>query len=108
MANALTLWKPFAIYYHRVVVNGVTLCQYVGKPLRVAMENEPRQNDESMWEVGDVATYLKVSENTIRAWVFNDSIPFHKVGRLVRFRREEIDTWVSAGREPKVDEAGAA
>jgi excisionase family DNA binding protein len=62
------------------------------------METDTRQSDETMWDVDDVARYLKIKEATVRAYVLNDSIPFHKVGRLVRFRRSEIDVWVEQQR----------
>lgn len=70
------------------------------------METERRQPDTTMWRAVDVAAYLKVSEATIRARILDKTIPFHKVGRLVRFRRAEIDAWVESQRGR--NRAGAA
>ena len=60
----------------------------------------PRQpiETEALWDVADVARYLKVSESTIRAYIAKHEIPFFRVGPLIRFRRAEIDLWIEAGR----------
>lgn len=47
----------------------------------------------------EMAEYLGVKPVTLRSWV-NDpmnSIPAHKIGRLWKFKRSEIDEWVSSG-----------
>lgn len=64
-----------------------------------------RQNDDSLWDVPDVAQYLKVSESTIRAYILKRAIPFIRLGSLIRFRRAEIDAWIDAGR-PYVEDDG--
>ncbi|MDE6426819.1 MAG: helix-turn-helix domain-containing protein [Ruminococcus sp.] len=49
--------------------------------------------------LGEMAEYLGVKPVTLRSWV-NDpmnSIPVHKIGRLWKFKRSEIDEWVSSG-----------
>lgn len=42
-----------------------------------------------------VAEYLGVSRRTLEVWVQRRRIPFHKVGRLVRFRLSEVDAWIA-------------
>jgi excisionase family DNA binding protein len=39
---------------------------------------------------------LEVPEKTIRAWVYKRLIPYHKLGKLVRFNLTEIQRWSSA------------
>lgn len=48
--------------------------------------------------VDEIAEYLGVSKDTIYGWVSNKGMPGHKVGRFWKFKREEIDEWVRAGR----------
>jgi len=48
--------------------------------------------------VEEVAAYLGVNRGTLYKWITRKSIPAHKVGRLWKFRREEIDEWVKSGR----------
>ena len=51
-------------------------------------------NSEALMTVRDVAKYLKVSPATVYKRVKEKKIPCHRIGRLWRFRREEIDEWL--------------
>ena len=46
------------------------------------------------WDTATAARYLNCSEGTLRQWVSKRRIPFVRVGRLVRFRREDLDRWM--------------
>lgn len=48
--------------------------------------------------VNDVARYVRVKAKTVYSWTSSRSIPFYKVGGLIRFERSEIDAWLSAQR----------
>lgn len=47
--------------------------------------------------VEEMATYLGVSKDTIYGWITKREMPAHKVGRLWKFKTEEVDIWVRAG-----------
>ena len=47
--------------------------------------------------VDELAKYLRIAPQTSRRWVLNREVPFHKIGRAVRFRASEIDAWIDAG-----------
>jgi excisionase family DNA binding protein len=47
--------------------------------------------------VDELAGYLGVKRDTVYKWITRRSMPAHKVGRLWKFRKEEIDTWVRSG-----------
>ena len=49
---------------------------------------------EALLKTDDVAALLQVQPSTIRKWVHMQSIPVVRVGRAVRFRRDEIARWV--------------
>ena len=56
------------------------------------------ENLESPWMTTEqVAEYLSVSVGTVRNWVSERRIPFSRRGRVVRFHKERIDAWLSAG-----------
>ncbi len=42
------------------------------------------------------ARNLATSERHLRSMVFRREIPYHKVGRLVRFDLDELDAWLDA------------
>jgi len=44
--------------------------------------------------VDDVATYLGIRRGTVYKWVERLGLPARKVGRLLKFRRSEVDDWV--------------
>jgi len=55
---------------------------------------------ERLMTVADVAAFLSVGQSTVRAWVRMGSIPyFHVNGRLVRFDRHAIETWLRESSE---------
>jgi len=41
----------------------------------------------------ELAIYLGVSPNTIRSWVWMRKIPYHKLGGLVKFDLQKVDSW---------------
>lgn len=45
--------------------------------------------------VNELSRWLKVDESTIRKKVCYGKIPHIKIGRLVRFRRNEIEAWIN-------------
>jgi len=49
---------------------------------------------ETYLTVEELAAYFKLSVQTVRRWILNNDVPFHKVNHSVRFRLSEIETWV--------------
>jgi len=41
-----------------------------------------------------LAKYLGIAEKTIRKWVLNREIPYHKIKKVIRFRLSEIEKWI--------------
>ena len=52
--------------------------------------------NENWISLAEAAVYIGVSKDTIRNWIKNSQMPAHKVGRLWKFKKFEIDTWISA------------
>ena len=51
-------------------------------------------NGERWLSVDDVAAYLGVRRGTVYKWVERLGLPARKVGRLLKFKRSEVDAWV--------------
>lgn len=47
--------------------------------------------------VEEIADHLGVSKDTVYAWISKKSMPAHRVGRLWKFQKAEVDQWVKAG-----------
>ena len=52
---------------------------------------------ETYFTIEELAKYLNYAEKTIRKWVLNREIPFHKIHKTIRFRLSEIEKWVDSG-----------
>ena len=47
--------------------------------------------------VEEITEHLGVSKDTVYAWISKRNMPAHKVGRLWKFQKMEVDAWVKAG-----------
>lgn len=55
--------------------------------------------------VEQIAEHLGVTRDSIYRWIDRKGLPAHRVGRLWKFQRAEVDAWVRAG---GADEGAAA
>ena len=53
--------------------------------------------------IQELSQYLGIKTSTLYAMVGEKKIPHYKVGRLVRFKRSEIDLWMEGKRNECVD-----
>jgi excisionase family DNA binding protein len=51
-----------------------------------------------MVSIPTLCRILEVKERTLRSWVTKREIPYHKLGKLVRFKMKEIESWAGARR----------
>ena len=50
---------------------------------------------EDRWlSVDEIAAYLGIKRHTVYKWIADKQMPAHKVGRLWKFRKEDVDDWV--------------
>jgi len=53
---------------------------------------------EDRWlSVDEISTYLGVKRETIYKWISDKNMPAGKVGRLWKFKKDEVDAWVRKG-----------
>lgn len=50
-----------------------------------------------IFDLKELAQYLRVSKTTIRAWIrlSEDELPTHQVSNKFLFRRDEVDAWLA-------------
>lgn len=73
---------------------------------------EIQQHNSQNLEVGnklltipELAAYLSIKQKTIYSKVEAGEIPHYRIGRLIRFRLDEIDTWLEGCRKKNQPEA---
>ena len=53
---------------------------------------------ENRWlSVDEIAAYLGIKRDTVYKWIADNQMPAHKMGRLWKFRKEEVDECVKSG-----------
>lgn len=53
---------------------------------------------EDRWlSVDEIGKYLGVSSDTVYRWIDKHNMPAHRMGRLWKFKRDQVDAWVEAG-----------
>ena len=55
-------------------------------------------NIDSWIGINEAAAYLGVTKDTIRNWIKKSDMPAHKIGKLWKFKRSELDAWVKSGK----------
>lgn len=57
----------------------------------------PRDNDRLL-TVPEAAEYLRLARQTLYNMVNRGEIPYLKAGRSLRFRKSDLDRWLSTGK----------
>ena len=52
---------------------------------------------ERWLSVEEIATHLGIKRDTVYRWITEKQMPAHRMGRLWKFRKEEVDDWVKSG-----------
>ena len=75
--------------------------ELLGEPLgRLPRNHHPTSQvmtDDRWLSVDEIAAYLGVKRDTIYKWIERKGMPANKVGRLWKFKLDEVDSWVRSG-----------
>ena len=53
---------------------------------------------EDRWlSVDEIAQYLGIKRDTIYKWISDKKMPAHRMGRLWKFKIQEVDMWIKGG-----------
>lgn len=53
---------------------------------------------EDRWlSVEEIGQHLGISSDTVYRWIDKQAMPAHRMGRLWKFQKDEVDTWVKSG-----------
>ncbi|HSH44854.1 MAG TPA: helix-turn-helix domain-containing protein [Longimicrobiales bacterium] len=66
------------------------------------------EHNERLWDIEDVARFLRVSDRTVRRRMEEDGLPHRWIGGKLRFIASEVRAWVldQPGKAPTADEGG--
>jgi excisionase family DNA binding protein len=54
-----------------------------------------------LWTIDEVASYLQLTPETVRAMARQQEIPAFKIHRRWRFRKEDVQEWVNEMARPR-------
>ena len=61
-------------------------------------KHEWRRIMEDRWlSVDEIADHLGIKRDTVYKWISERQMPGHKIGRLWKFNKKEVDEWVRGG-----------
>lgn len=53
---------------------------------------------EDRWlSIGEICEHLGVSSDTVYKWIETRNMPAHRMGRLWKFKKDDVDSWVRSG-----------
>jgi len=53
---------------------------------------------EDRWlSVDEIAVHLGIKRDTVYRWINKHAMPAHRMSRLWKFKKVEVDEWVKAG-----------
>ena len=58
-------------------------------------------NSDNYIGIEEASLYLGVSMATLRSWLKKGNPPAHKIGKLWKFKRTELDSWINSGKSAK-------
>jgi excisionase family DNA binding protein len=51
--------------------------------------------EKAYLDINELSEYLNVKRSTLYAKLYSWGLPHYRVGRLIRFRKDEVDQWMS-------------
>ena len=57
------------------------------------------KSEDKYISINEASEYIGIKTVTLRSWIKKkDDIPAHKVGKLWKFKRSELDAWIASGK----------
>ena len=50
--------------------------------------------EKNFIDIEELSTALGIKASTLYAWIHRRKIPYYKIGRLVKFKLEEVEEWI--------------
>lgn len=54
--------------------------------------------DDRWLSIKEISEYLGVTRETIYTWIEDREMPGHRMGKLWKFKKSDVDKWVKSGK----------
>ena len=59
---------------------------------------------EDRWlSLKEITEYLGIRRETVYRWIEQREMPGHRIGKLWKFKKDEVDAWVKSGKAADVE-----
>ena len=82
------------------------IAQQLADKLKPLLCKSPKQTEDTIFDVKQLAQYLKVDASWIYNQVHLKTIPYFKVGKYTRFKKSVIDRWIEQATVKPIPSAG--
>jgi len=65
------------------------------------------ETDDRWLSISEICTHLGVSKDTVYKWIDRQDMPAHRMGRLWKFKKDEVDQWIKDGGAADTSASGA-
>ena len=59
--------------------------------------------DKEFLNIKEISQYLGIKISTLYFYVENGDIPHYRIGRLIRFKKQEVDQWMEGNKKERID-----
>lgn len=80
-----------------VFYSGIIRCQIFLEKAHLVLRSLKMVIEDRWLSVEEICKYLGVSNDTVYKWIDKHNMPAHRMGRLWKFKKDEVDEWVKAG-----------
>ena len=63
-------------------------------------ENKPADDEKAILRASGVCIYLNMKMSTLYQLTHKKEIPCYKKGKILYFKKDEIDQWIAEGKQP--------
>ena len=58
--------------------------------------------EKEFLNIGELSDFLGVKKSTIYSLVENKALPHYRIGRLIRFKRDDLNVWLESHRKERI------
>jgi excisionase family DNA binding protein len=73
----------------------IRVAEVVVGQLKPLLKAAAYSNDDTIFDQDELSEYLKVSRSWVDQKISQNEIPYFKCGKYPRFKKSEIDKWIS-------------
>ena len=58
--------------------------------------------EREFFNINELSEYLGIKKSTLYGMVENGDLPHYRIGRLIRFRCDDVDSWIETHRRERI------